>query len=103
MIKKIYLKLKDYNIIKLYDQVCDRSNLIKIILYLPKVYLLLVIHYLTYLTFSINFSKQLFELTYTINLFNQPIIKLVVLLAYGTLFPQTYVYKRVYSYLLSYI
>ncbi len=58
-----------------------------------------VICHLTYLTFQINISNQPFESTYAINFF----IKLAAPLACGTLPPQTYIHKRVYSYLLSYM
>ncbi len=56
---------------KSYDLSRDRSNPIQTILYLPKVDLLLIIRHLIYLTFLVNFHTQLFESTYTINLFNQ--------------------------------
>ena len=36
-----------------------------------KINLLLIIYYLTYLTFLINLLNQLFESTYAINLLNQ--------------------------------
>ncbi len=56
------------NIMKSYDQSRDGSNPIETISYLPKVDLLLVIRYLTYLIFSVNLQDQLFESTYSINL-----------------------------------
>ena len=43
------------NIMKSHNQSCDGSNLVETILYLPKVDLFLLIFYLTYLTFFINF------------------------------------------------
>ena len=46
---------------KSYDESHDESNLIKTISYLPKIDFSLVIHYLTYLTFLINFTNQLFD------------------------------------------
>ncbi len=59
----------------------------------------LIIHYLIYLTFSVNFPNQPFKSTYTINLS----IKSATLLACDTSLPQTYVYKKMYSYLQGYI
>ncbi len=59
----------------------------------------LFINYLTYLIFQINLSNQPFESTYAINL----LIKSVASLACGMLLLQTYVRRKVYSYLLSYI
>ena len=88
---------------KSYDQSHNKSNLIRKILYLLKVDLLLVICYMTYLTFFINFSNQSFKLICTINFLNQPIIELKALLACDKLLLLIYIYKRVYSYLLSYI
>ena len=44
-----------------YNQSRDRSNLIKTILYLPKIDLSLVIYYLTYQTFLVNLPNQLFD------------------------------------------
>ena len=69
----------------------------------PEIDLSLIICHLTYLTkssFRFNFLNEPFESTYVINLF----IKLAAPLACGTLFlQQTYVRKRVYSYLLQYV
>ena len=53
-----------------------------------KVDLSLIIYYLTYLTFLVNFLNQLFKSTYTINL----VIKLVVPQAYSILLFQTNIY-----------
>ena len=61
--------------------------------------LLFIIHYLTYLTFFVNFSNHLFQSIYAINLF----IKSTMPQACDMLFFQTYIYKRVYFYLLSYV
>ena len=89
-------KRKDnFNIIKLYNLLCDKSNLIKTISYLPKVDLLLIIRHF--------FLDQLSKSTYVINFFNQTIIELATSPVYDMLLFQTYIYKRVYSYLLSYI
>ena len=68
-----------------YDQLCDESNLMKIISYLLKVDLLLVIYHLTYLIFLVNLSNQSFESTYVINL-------LTISQAYGILLPLTNMY-----------
>ena len=86
---------------KSYNQSHDRTNLIKTILYLLKVNFFLIICHLTYLTFLINLPNQLFESTYAINPFNQPTIESDIPLAYGLLFSQIYIHKRVYSYLLN--
>ena len=51
----------NYHIMKLYNQLYDRSNLIQTILYLPKIDLYLVICYFTYLTFLINLINQFFD------------------------------------------
>ena len=72
------------------DQSHDRSNLIETISYSiihPDIDFLLVICHLTYLIFLVNFPNQSFESTYIINLFNQPTIELILLLAYDILFP----------------
>ena len=59
------------NIMRSHDQSRDRSNLMKIILYLPKVDFSLVIRHLIYLTFSVNFLNQSFDqsrqLTFLLN------------------------------------
>ncbi len=62
------------NIIKSHYQSRDEFNPIEIISYLSKINLSLVMHHLTYLIFSVNFHDQTFKSTYTINLFNQPIL-----------------------------
>ena len=91
------------NVIKSYDQSHDRSNLFGIISYHNLSRGLLVICHLTFpikSTFQFNLLNQPFESTYTIN----PLIKLAVPLAYGTLlFQQMYVRRRVYSNLLRYV
>ncbi len=93
-------KRKDnYNVMKSYDRSCDRSNPIKTILYLPKVHLSLVNYYPIFLTFLINLPNQLFKSIYVINL----LIESTATLAYGLPFLKICVYKKVYSYLLSYI
>ncbi len=59
---------------ELYDQSYDESNPIRTILYLSKVDFLLLIHYMTYLTFTINLYDQPFKSTYIINFLSQPIL-----------------------------
>ena len=51
----------------------------------PEVDFSFIICHLTYLIFSIDFPNQLFKSTYAIN----PLIKLMVLLAYNTLLSLT--------------
>lgn len=53
-----------------YDQLRDGSNLIKTILYLPKIGFLLANYHLTNLIFLINFHNQHFESIYTIDFLN---------------------------------
>ena len=78
-------------------------NQFHIITYL-KVDFLLIICYLTYLTFFVNLHNLLFKSTYTINKFFKSIyIQLAISLTCDMLFPKIYIYKRVYFYLLSYI
>ena len=64
------------NVIKSYNLSRDRSNLIETILYLLKIDFSLVTCYLTYLTFSINFSNQSFESNYAINLLIESMVSL---------------------------
>lgn len=68
------MKIYIYHIIKLYDQSYNGFNLIETISYLSKVELSSVIYYLIYFNFLVNFYDQSFELTYTVNIFNQPIL-----------------------------
>ena len=75
------------------DQSYDRFNLIGTILYLFKIDSLLVVYHLTYLTFSVNFSNQLFELTYIINLFNELIIPLTCSISFSQ--TDVYTYKGI--------
>ena len=96
------LKSQKYNVIKSNNQLHDGFNPIGTILYLSKVDFLLVICHLIDLTFLVNLHNQFFELTYIINLFKSIYIKLAILLACDMLFLQTYICKRMYSYLLSY-
>ena len=49
------------NVMRLYNQLRDRFNLIRTILYFLKINLSLVIRYLTYLIFSVNLLNQLFD------------------------------------------
>ena len=98
-----YIDYNFCNIIKSHNRSYNGSNLIGTISYFPKIDLSLVIYHLTYLTFLVKFLNQFFESIYVIDLLNQFIIKLVALLACSTLFFDTYVCRRVYSYLLSYV
>ena len=98
---KSLAKLFFCNIMTLHDQPRDTSNPIGIISYFPKVDFSLVICYLTYLTFLVNLLNQPFKSIYVIKFFNQFIIELVMLIAYGILFPQIYKCRKVHSYLLS--
>ena len=75
----------EFNNHKISHIICDIINLTQlrqfyIIIYF-KVDLFLIIYYLTYLIFLINFCNQFF----IINFFNQFIFKLVMLLACDTL------------------
>lgn len=94
-----------YNIIKLHDLSCDEYNLIRTISYHNSSQNWSFINYLS-LDLS-NLFSQSSESTFWINLCNKlsqsTYIELAALLACGTLFPQTYVHKRVYFYLSSYI
>ena len=49
------------NVMRSYNQSHDRSNLIKIILYLSKVDFSLVTRHLTYLIFLVNLLNQFFD------------------------------------------
>ena len=53
---------------KSYIQSYNKSNIIRAILYLPRLDFSLVIHYLIYLTFLINFPNQPMQSTFLINL-----------------------------------
>ncbi len=63
--------------------------------------------FLYYLTFLINLFNQPFQSIFLINFPNQLsqsiYIELVALLAYGILSLWTYIYRKVYFYLLSYL
>lgn len=79
----------------------NQSEQFHMIIYL-EIDFLLIINHLTYLTFLIsNFYNLSFELIYILNLLNQSISTLP--LACNILFPQTYIHKKIYSYLLSYL
>lgn len=65
-----------------YAQLRNGSNPIETISYFPKDNLLCIIYHLTFLTFLVNFSNQLFGLIYKINHF----IKSAAPWAYGTSF-----------------
>ena len=66
------MPLRNYNLIKSYNQSHDGFNLIKTILYLLKIDLSLVFRHLIYLTFLFNFLNQLADQsthsTFSINL-----------------------------------
>ena len=98
-------KVPWYNVIRSHNRLRDGSNLNRTISYHNLFWGWPLINHL--LLDLPKFLDQLYNLffwsTYAINLLNQLTIQLVIPLAYGTLLPQTYVCKRIYSYLLSYI
>ena len=67
-------KKGNYNVIKSYNQLRDRSSLIEIILYFLKIDFLLVICHLTYLTFLVNLHDIFFKSIYIIKFLNQLIL-----------------------------
>ena len=106
------------NIMKSYDQSCNGSNLIGTISYynlsqgwplinhsLPN--LIYILGQSSESTYTINFLNQCTQSTFSSNLRNQPFqsiyIELAAPLACDTSLPQTYIRRRVYSYLLRYI